>query len=106
LKIERHCSRPISWWYAGDPDRHEQSLVWPDGTRLTVSRGALGETKPDGHIDKKVHFGGMAFADPRPFAYPTMTVEPVDGVVVIEVHTPTKNAASPNVSASETGDAR
>jgi hypothetical protein len=106
VRVERHGAQPLNWWYAGEPERHEQSLVWPDGTRLTVSQGVMGETTPNGHLDKKVHFGGMAFADPHPFAYPALTVEPADGVVVIEVDRPAPSAASRKVSASDTGDAK
>jgi hypothetical protein len=72
---------------------------------LTLTQGVISKTTHNGHIDKKVHFGGMEFADPHPFTYPTVTVEPADGVVVIEVYTPTQSAATPNVPASETGDA-
>jgi hypothetical protein len=42
---------------------------------------------PKGYVETKVHYGGMKFADPHPFTYPTITVEPVDGRIKLEVTT-------------------
>jgi hypothetical protein len=43
---------------------------------------------PQGFVETKRHFGGMKFADPHPFAYPKLTVAPVEGRIIIEVVTP------------------
>ena len=88
LTVNRHCSKPITWWCAGDLRREENSFVWPDGTKLSVRKGSIAEVNPEGLVEKLVHFGGMKWADPHPFTYPTIKVEPADGQIVLEVVTP------------------
>jgi hypothetical protein len=85
LTVDRHCSKPLTWWCAGDPQREDNSLVWPDGARLTIIKGTLTNLNPQGYIETKVHYGGMKFADPQPFTYPTITAEPKDGRIMLEV---------------------
>jgi hypothetical protein len=88
LAIHRTCRLPVTWWHAGDAQRSGQSITWPDGTRLTVTKGAITGSTTAGHVDRKSHYGGMQYADPHPFTYPTTTVEPADGVIAIEITTP------------------
>jgi hypothetical protein len=92
--IDRECSKPLTWWCAGDPRQDGPAAIWTDGTRLTVTHGKLTAINPKGYLETKVHFGGMKFADPHPFAYPTFTVEPVDGRIVVEVTTPENRKAN------------
>lgn len=87
LTIERHCSAPLAWWCAGIPRREQNSLTWPDDTKLVIVQGAITNFDPHGYIETKVHYGGMKFADPHPFTYPTITVEPVDGRLLLEIVT-------------------
>jgi hypothetical protein len=35
----------------------------------------------------------MKFADPHPFTYPTVTVEPADGKIAVEVFSPATKSA-------------
>jgi len=88
LTIKRQSSRPLSWWYAGDVQQKDNSFLWPDGTQLTIAKGVLAAVTPDGFTETKIHYGGMKWADPHPFVYPTITVEPVDGQIVLEIVTP------------------
>ena len=88
LSISRATDKALSWWYAGDAKHTNNAFVWPDGTQLTVARGNITAVKPDGFVEAKQHYEGMKFADPHPFVYPTVTVEPTDGKVVVEVSSP------------------
>jgi hypothetical protein len=94
LTIDRQCTQPLTWWCAGDPRQDGPASIWPDGTRLTVTHGKLTAINPEGYVETKVHFGGMKFADPHPFTYPTFTVEPVDGRIVIEIASPEKRTSN------------
>lgn len=95
LVIRREISGPLSWSYAGNASREGNSLLWDDGTRLIVSRGAIESINPQGFIETKKHYGGMQYADPHPFTYPTVTAQPDGEILEIVVTTPTR--ASPNV---------
>jgi hypothetical protein len=55
---------------------------------LKLTRGKIGKIEPEGYVESKRHFGGMKFADPHPFTYPTVTVEPTDGMICVEVILP------------------
>lgn len=88
LTISRQTTKPLTWWYAGKPQQQNESFTWPDGTRLTITHGAIGTITPDGFVESKQHFGGMKFADPHPFVYPTLTVAPADGKIAVVVTTP------------------
>jgi hypothetical protein len=88
LTMNRQCSKPITWWCASDLRREENSFMWPDGTRLSVRKGTIVEVNLEGLVEKLVHFGGMKWADPHSFTYPTIKVEPADGQIALEVVTP------------------
>lgn len=88
LCIDRELSEPLTWIYSGDAKREGQSFVWSDGTRLTLTGGKIASITSQGYRDAKVHYAGMQYADPHPFEYPTVVVEPEDGRVTIEVTTP------------------
>jgi hypothetical protein len=85
LTIKRQCSKPMIWWCAGDLQRDGHSVTWGNGTKLMIKRGTLTAMNPQGYVEEKRHFGGMKFADPHPFTYPTFTVEPADGRIELEV---------------------
>ena len=70
------------------PAARRQFHHWPDGTELTITKGTVAAMNSQGYVETKRHFGGMKFADPHPFTYPTFTVEPVDGRIMLEVVTP------------------
>lgn len=94
LSISRATDKALTWWYAGDPKQQENSFAWPDGTQLKITRGTIAAVKPDGYIDAKQHYGGMKYADPHPFTYPAVTVQPTDGRVVVEITTPETKAVA------------
>lgn len=98
LTIKRQSSQPLSWWYAGDAQQQDNSILWPDGTRLTIVKGALKAIVPNGYTETKVHFAGMKWADPHPFVYPTVAVEPVDGQINLEITTPDAARQEPSHS--------
>jgi hypothetical protein len=94
LSITRTTDKPLTWWYAGNPQHNGNSFTWPDGTQLKLTRGKISKIEPEGYVESKRHFGGMIFADPHPFTYPTVTVEPADGKIAVEVISPaTKSTA-------------
>jgi hypothetical protein len=88
VSITRAAEKPLTWWYAGNPQHKDNTFTWPDGTVLKLTRGKIAKIVPDGYVESKRHFGGMKFADPHPFTYPTVTVEPENGKMAIEVVSP------------------
>ena len=60
------------------------------GTSLRIVRGTIAKIDPQGCVDAKRHYGGMHWADPHPFTYPTIDVAPADGKIVIEIANPVK----------------
>jgi len=85
LSIRRQASQPLTWWFAGKPARKDETFTWPDGTKLTVSVGTISLSDAKGFVETKVHYAGMKYADPMPMVYPTVTVDPENGVVQVEV---------------------
>jgi hypothetical protein len=75
----------MNWWYAGEAQYRDNTFTWHDGTQVKIAQGMVGTIAPRGFVETKVHFGGMKWADPHPFVYPTVSVEPVNGRIVIEV---------------------
>lgn len=88
LSIRRKTSRDVSWWYAGQPQREGNKFVWRDGTTLEVTRGRVTAVDPNGFEKKKVHFGGMKFADPKPMVYATVTASPDNGWLELTIAKP------------------
>jgi hypothetical protein len=93
LTITRATEKPVSWWYAGKARQQDNTFTWPNGTKLTVTHGTIHAVDPKGFVETKVHFGGMKWADPHPFTYPTVTVDPQDGKIVAEVISPVSKSA-------------
>jgi len=102
VTLRRDASRPLTWWHAGQAERDGNSLAWAGGVRLVVTTGEITDYNPRGWTDEKVHFGGMRFADPHPFTYPTVTVAPADGRIVVEISAP---AAQPPLASARRPDA-
>jgi hypothetical protein len=102
LTVTRHCTQLLTWWCAGEPTHKENTVTWANGTMLTLKKGNIVAMKPDGFVETKVHFGGMKFADPHPFTYPTFTVEPQDGQIALEVVCPTDREHTANTTANLT----
>jgi hypothetical protein len=94
LSISRATDKPLTWWYSGNPERNDNSFRWSNGTQLKISRGKISKIDPRGYIDAKTHYGGMKYADPHPFTYPTLTVEPENGKIVVEVFSPLSKATA------------
>jgi hypothetical protein len=85
LTLTRHTTKPVEFWCMDSPKQEGNRLTWPDGVQLVVERGKVAEFKPDGYHETLVHFGGMKWADPCPHTFPTVHVEPEDGVVSLTV---------------------
>lgn len=94
LSITRTTEKPLTWWYSGNPRHSGNSFTWSDGTELKLTRGKIAKIAPEGYVESKRHFGGMKFADPHPFVYATVTVEPQDGTIAVEVISPAKMSAA------------
>jgi hypothetical protein len=97
LSVRREISTDMSWWYAGEAVRDKNVLRWPDGTVLAVTRGRIARVDRRGYAEKKVHYGGMEFADPHPFIYPVVTASPERGVLEITISVEPKRCTQ-NVS--------
>ncbi|MEO2049508.1 MAG: DUF4962 domain-containing protein [Pirellulales bacterium] len=91
LVIRRETTQLLKWWYSGEASVEDNSLVWPDGTRLEVVMGNIESVDPTGFVETKVHYGGMEYADPHPFTYQVITVKGQSGIVEICVTTPKPN---------------
>jgi hypothetical protein len=85
LVIRRELAGSLSWWYAGEATRTNNTLHWPGGATLTVTRGQIENVDLKGYPEKKVHYGGMVFADPHPFTYSVVRARPDRGVLEITV---------------------
>jgi len=88
LVIHREVSKSLSWWYAGKATRNGNTLSWPDGTELIVTNGQIESVDQSGFKETKTHYGGMKYADPHPFVYPTVKVSPAEGTLEIKITTP------------------
>ena len=88
LVVRRKASKPLSWWYAGKAEWEGKSLTWPNGTKVTITEGHIESIDPQGFVETKTHYGGMKYADPHPFVYPTVKVVPEEGNIKIIVSTP------------------
>jgi hypothetical protein len=89
LTISRTCEKELTWWYAGNAQHQGTAFDWPDGTQLIITRGKIAAVNPQGYVESKKHYGGMKFADPHPFTYPSVTVAPHEGRIEIEVSSTT-----------------
>jgi hypothetical protein len=92
LTLSRHTAKPIEFWCMDSPKQEGNRLAWPDGVQLVVEHGKITEFKADGYHETLVHFGGMKWADPCPHTFPTVRVEPENGVVALTVERPTDPA--------------
>ncbi len=88
LTIRRESEAEFTWWHAGEAVQQGNTLTWPDGTMLTVTRGSIAEVDPQGFLETKVHYAGMKFADPHPFVYPVVKARPDGGVLELEITAP------------------
>jgi hypothetical protein len=88
LTLTRKCDTPVKWWCCGPVTRTGNMLTWPDGTRVTATKGALSSVAPEGYADEKiVGMGKLKCVDPMPMKYPLVTAMPEGGALVIEVRT-------------------
>ncbi len=88
LTIRRHVEKPLTWWFAGPFTQLDNTIEWPDGTRLNVTRGMLLPVDPAGFVETKVHYAGMKYADPQPVTYPTVEAQADAGILEIVITTP------------------
>ena len=89
LTISRDTDRSARWICGGRPARRGNTLTWPDGTQLRVTKGRIISFDPEGYHDEKiVGMGKLKLVDPTPMAYPVVTARPDQGELTIEVSTP------------------
>lgn len=88
VALARKTAVPVNWWCHTKPKRRGNTLQWPDGTVLTVTRGSITSFEPEGYQeDMAVGMGLLKCPDPMPIKYPLVTAEPDKGELVIEIHT-------------------
>ena len=98
-------NKPLTWWYAGNPQHSGNSFTLVRRHAIeNLPTARFSKIEPEGYVESKPHFGGMKFADPHPFVYPTVTVEPENGKIVVEVSSPTTKAATSNDFTALSGD--
>lgn len=87
LILRRKTVAPWTWRYYGEPERKGDSLVWPNGTSLSVIGGTLAVWEPRAITDRlSVASGLLELADPAPTVWSRVSIEPpTDGLVVLEV---------------------
>ncbi len=91
LTIRREVARDLELVVRGRcASARTTPCAGPNGTVLTVTRGRIARVDPRGYAEKKVHYGGMEFADPHPFIYPVVTASPEQGVLEISIHVESK----------------
>ena len=86
LRVERHGDAPWRCWCHRLPVVEAGALLWPNGVRLVVTRGALGALEPDGLREELVvGMGKLPLADPCPTTYPAYTLVPQGGELDFEI---------------------
>jgi hypothetical protein len=76
----------VSFWGYPGVVQEGPSLVWPDGTTVTVTQGTLVRFDPAGfHEVKAVANGVLQLIDPFPQVYPTFSFQPEGGRLRVEV---------------------
>jgi hypothetical protein len=88
LTIDRKTSETQTWWFSGPAERQHDRWTWPNGTQLTLLQGKVVSTTPEGVVSEDQNPPGFKFADRHPFAYPRVTVEPVEGRIRVHVTNP------------------
>jgi hypothetical protein len=89
LTLTRRTIQEATWFCYSGALQEGSCLRWPDGTTLTVTRGALVGVEPEGYHDEKVvGMGLLRCVDPVPMTYPRVTARPEQGELAIEVRTP------------------
>jgi Domain of unknown function (DUF4962) len=89
--IRRRMPGAWSWLSHALPERTGNSLRWPGGARLEVTKGRIASCAPDGYGARlATGFLKLVLADPAPKKFPLITIEPVDiaegaGEIVAEI---------------------
>jgi len=79
----------IRWLCDEEPAWDGDSLRWPDGTCVRVTKGHIVALDPKGHtVEKAVGFGKLKLLDLAPAVYPVIVTRPDGGELAIEVRTP------------------
>lgn len=86
LTIDRRTSETLTWWFSGSAERNGNSWTWSNGVRLTVLTGEVISTTPPGVIVEQLSSPGFKFKDRHPFAYPRVSVKPVNGRITLRIH--------------------
>jgi len=86
LTIDRRTSETLTWWFSGPAEQNGNCWTWPNGVGLTVLKGEVISTTPPGVISEQLSPPGFKFTDRHPFAYPRVSVKPVDGRITLRIH--------------------
>ena len=87
LALRRRTAEPLRWWCQGSPRRDGNTLTWPDGTNLVVTKGTIASVELAGYgSDKIVGMGKLRCPDPAPMKHPLVVSQPHDGEIELEVH--------------------
>ena len=72
LSITRSAEKPLTWWYSGNPQHRRQftHVVQRYPIESDPAARSAGSNRR-ASSNRKHHSGGMKFADPHPFTYPT-----------------------------------
>ncbi len=88
LMIRWQAAADVQWSCHGKPGRNGNTLTWPGGTQLVVTKGEIRFVDAEGHRDRKVvGMGRLELEDPMPMRYPLVTARPAEGELGITVHT-------------------
>jgi hypothetical protein len=88
LTIDRQTSETLTWWFSGPAEHKDNMWTWPNGTQLTLLKGNVVATIPEGVMSEDTEQPGFKFSDRHPFAYPRVTVKPVEGRITVQVTNP------------------
>jgi hypothetical protein len=86
LTIRRVTDKELRWWCYGPAKRHGETLSWPDGTTLRLTKGHIASFDPQGHHPELITgMGKLKVEDPAPVKYPLVTATPENGELIIDV---------------------
>jgi len=90
LSIRRRAAGEWSWWCHGAPQRDGNSLRWPQGIELTITKGELTSLAPEGYGPPlATGFLKLRLNDPAAKTFPLVTIAPAtDGLVELNLKSP------------------
>lgn len=84
--MERRTALPWTCYAQGSPTHHNNTLTWPSGVRLNVTRGNISAFDSAGYTEPiVVGLGKLPLEDPAPASFPLFTFSPENGHIVVEI---------------------